>query len=71
MNLRDALEKGNYDEALKISPVGKNDYNNLQAVITDCERTLYRVEAEFNREPVKHAFVKPLEKEENEVDNEL
>lgn len=68
VNLYEALAKENYDTALKLSPEGKNDYTNLEAVINQCERTINRFEAEYNGQPVK---TQPIMEEQPVDDIEL
>lgn len=64
VNLYDALAESNYDKAMELSPAGKNDFVNLEAVIKHCENNIFRIEADYNKTRVKSAFDKEYKMDE-------
>ena len=49
MQVYDAIVKEDYDTALKQSPIGKNDYENLEDVMKQCVRDIKKIEVEYNK----------------------
>ena len=69
MQVYDAIEKRDYDAAIKLSTVGKNDINNLENVIKQCEKNIKHLEFEFTREPVKHIEIEEKQLDDKQLDD--
>ena len=66
VQIYDAIEKEDYDTALKASTAGKNDFNNFDKVLKQCEKNITYLEADFTKQSVK-----PLVIEEKQLDDDF
>ena len=60
------IEKEDYDTALKVSTAGKNDFNNFDKVLKQCEKNITYLEADFTKQSMKQIVI-----EEKQLDDDF